>query len=90
VLTLDGKQVEARVTSDALHENRNKLVPIRDIALAQIPDDTNGWQTLLSNNDALPLSLLEPNRSLFSSERGNDTLFESRGGLPSWLCQTCG
>ena len=49
VLTLDRKQTETRVTVDAPHENRNKLVPIRDIAPAQIPDDTTGWQTLLSD-----------------------------------------
>lgn len=75
VLTLDGKQTETRVTVDVPHENRNKLVPIRDIAPAQIPDDTTGWLTVLSDNGALPLSLREPNRSLFSSELANNTLY---------------
>jgi hypothetical protein len=75
VLTLDGRQVDARVIADAPHENRNKLVPIRDIAPAQIPDDTTVWQTLLPNNVSLPVSLREPNRSLFASEPFNDTFY---------------
>jgi hypothetical protein len=75
VLASDGKQTDARVASDVPHENPNKLVPIRDIAPAQIPDDTNGWLTLLPDNNALPLSLRRPNRSLFSSELANDTLY---------------
>jgi Peptidase family S41 len=75
VLTPDGKQTDARITSDVPRENHNKLVPIRDIAPAQIPDDTNGWRTLLPDNNELPLSLREPNRSLFSSELANDTLY---------------
>jgi len=75
VLTLDGQPIEARVTIDAPHENPNKLVPIRDLAPAPIPDDTAGWRTLLSDNDSLPLSLREPNRSLFSAQLANATLY---------------
>jgi hypothetical protein len=75
VRTLDGKDTEARVISDVLHDSHNKLVPIRDIAPAQIPNDTTGWQTLLPDSDALPPSLRDPNRSLFSSELGNDALY---------------
>jgi hypothetical protein len=75
VLTPEGKQTDVRVTIDAPHENHNKLVPIRDIAPAQIPDDTNGWLTLLPDNNLLPPSLREPNRSLFSSQLPKDNLY---------------
>ena len=75
VLSPDGKQTDVRVKSDFPHENSNKLVPIRDIAPAPIPGDTNGWSTLLPDNYLVPLSLREPNRSLYSSKLANDTLY---------------
>ena len=75
VLTVDGGQIDARVTCDPPHENPNKLVPIRVIAPAQIPGDTTDWQTLLADSETLPLSLREPDRSLFSSQLPNDTAY---------------
>lgn len=93
ILTLEGQEVETWVGVDPPHNNLNKLVPIRDIAPAPIPGDTTGWQTLLPDNAVLPLSLREPNRSLFAAEPDNDTVYirinqalpDSRGSLKQQL-----